>query len=293
MIAPAAHRRPPCHGRARARRARRGVALVAVLWLVVLLGAVSAATSRAARASAVVAANHRAEATARPMAESGIVAARARLEGLLAAAGADPAAREAAWAWLDRADGVPLVADTLGDGAFAVAASEVSARLDVNGASAEALARLFARSVGPTVARRLAARIVEAVEGRRADDAPAGAGAVPDALRRALLGDSATPPVRRPLRSLDELADVPGVAEALPDAALALLTVDGDGRVNRRRAPVAVLDAAEGTLVDEPTRILLIARGWRLGHPLTVEIQAVYDIAPDGLHLVRWRERTL
>jgi hypothetical protein len=69
-----------------------------------------------------------------------------------------------------------------------------------------------------------------------------------------------------------------------------LLTVDGDGSINRRAAPPEVLAAATGSLVDSPTRLLLIARGWHLGNQLTRQIEAVYDVAPDGLRLVRWRE---
>jgi hypothetical protein len=75
------------------------------------------------------------------------------------------------------------------------------------------------------------------------------------------------------------------------DALAADLTVDGDGRVNRRSASRRVLAAATGTLVDRPSRLLLIARGWRRDHVLTREIQAVFDVTGPELRLVRWREQ--
>ena len=71
------------------------------------------------------------------------------------------------------------------------------------------------------------------------------------------------------------------------------LTVDGEGTVNRRAAPREVLAAATGSLVDAPTRLLLLARGWQRGHPLSRQIEAVYDVTENGLRLVRWREHDL
>ena len=49
--------------------------------------------------------------------------------------------------------------------------------------------------------------------------------------------------------------------------------------------------AATGTLVDRPSRLLVIARGWRRDHVLTREIQAVFDVNGAELRLVRWREQ--
>jgi hypothetical protein len=71
------------------------------------------------------------------------------------------------------------------------------------------------------------------------------------------------------------------------------LTVDGDGKINRRAASREVLAAASGSLVDAPSRLLLIARGWQIGHPLSRQIEAVYEVGESGMRLVRWREREL
>ena len=94
-----------------------------------------------------------------------------------------------------------------------------------------------------------------------------------------------------PFESLDEVdtfvgGDAPWLASLAP-----LLTVDGDGHIDRRHALPAVLAAAAGSLVDAPTRIVFVVRGWMAGHALTREIQAVYAIEGTELHLVRWRER--
>jgi type II secretory pathway component PulK len=97
----------------------------------------------------------------------------------------------------------------------------------------------------------------------------------------------------RPLRSLEELVTIEGVPAELVARAEGLLTVDGDGSINRATAPEVVLAAAGGDLRDEPSRILVASRGWLDGHALTHEIQAVYAVVGGALTLVRWRERTL
>jgi type II secretory pathway component PulK len=144
-------------------------------------------------------------------------------------------------------------------------------------------------------ARRLATLIDARVRGEGGGEGGANAAfsqnASRDSLSAALLGRAARPSVRHPFQSLDELLEIPGVDEALLSRVAPMLTVDGDGRINRRAAPAAVLAAAAGSLVDRPTRLLCIARGWQRGEALTREIQAVYDVADDGLRLVRWREQ--
>jgi type II secretory pathway component PulK len=98
-------------------------------------------------------------------------------------------------------------------------------------------------------------------------------------------------PAAHPLRTLEELRRIPGVPERLALAVAPYLTVDGDGRINRAAASDTVLSAAGGSLVGEPSRLLIISRGWLNGHPLTHEIQAVYAIEGANVVLVRWQER--
>jgi type II secretory pathway component PulK len=213
-------------------------------------------------------------------------------------------------AWLDAlmTGNGAVLQDTVGDGVFATAVVDVSARLDVNTAGADGLQQLLATVAPPGEARRIAEAIEARVRGDASGDvsgnAPGTVAGVTstqteamqqrlarDSVVAALLGRAPTSRVMRPFASLDELLTVPGMQSAWLDALAADLTVDGDGRVNRRSASRRVLAAATGTLVDRPSRVLLIARGWRRDHVLTREIQAVFDVMGAELRLVRWREQ--
>ncbi len=275
-------------------RERRGVALLVVLWTVAVLATVTAVASSAARSSAAIAANRRAMATARAMAESGIVAATVMVNDSLRAFATDTLARDAFLARLEpRADNAnALVEDTLDDGSFAVTVVDVSARLDVNNAGTEGLLRLFRTVTSEDEARAAALAIDARVRGDGMPaDSMSNVRVQRDSLSAELLGRAVTVGIRRPFESLDELLVVPNVSSQLLSRIASSLTVDGDGRVNRRAASAEVLAAASGSLVERPSRLLFIARGWERGHLLTREIQAVYDLADDGLRLVRWREQ--
>lgn len=235
----------------------RGAALMLVLWLIVVLGTVATGVVAATRSTTGLADNHRARLLGRYAAESGVTLATATLRARLAAL-ADTTARRDYLNRLDRALG-PAEQGALGEARFAVALVDPGARLDLNTADAQSLTVLFSAFVDPLDAARAAAAV-------RA--APA-------------------------LRSLDELAGLPGVDPALALRAAPYLTVDGDGSVNRAAASDTVLAAVGGDLRDEPSRLLVVSRGWRDGHPLTHEIQAVYAVQGNDLVLVRWREREL
>jgi hypothetical protein len=183
--------------------------------------------------------------------------------------------------------------DTLASGVFAATIVNISARLDVNSAGAEGLARLFATVAPPEVATRLARRIDDAVRGASAPRAQQEAEATRDSLIGALLGQAAPPRIMQPIESLDALDALAGEDTAVLARVAEQLTVDGEGRVDRRHATRAVLAAASGSLVDAPTRLLVISRGWTQGSTLSREIQAVYAVEGNELRLVRWRERDL
>lgn len=253
-------------GAARRRAPRRGVALVLVLWLIVILGGIGAAVISATRDSSRLAANTRALVVARYAAESGIEATLAAIDDSLRAL-TDSAARHDFLNALERrsAGGDSVL---LGDGRFAVAIVDASARLDVNAAPVENLARLFARFTDLSRATALAQAIRARIERGG--------------------GRTVTP-----LRSLEELRAIPGADMRVLRLAAPYLTVDGDGTVNRATASDTVMAAAFGELAEAPTRLVLVSRGWMRAHPLTHEIQGVYAIASDRLVLVHWRERTL
>jgi general secretion pathway protein K len=288
---------------ARGPRPRRGVALLVVLWTVAMLATLTAVASSAARRSADITSARRAGSIARAMAESGLLLASARIDNELRAAGTDTVARARVLDGLEpAATRQALAADTLGDGVFAVTVVDVSARLDVNAAGADGWYLLLRRFTGDAEARAVAARIDVRVRGIDAGSR-GGAGDVRgtggsrddidarDSLVAALLGREVETRRRGRIETIDELLEIPGVDPALLLRIAPLLTVDGNGYVNRRAAPAAVVAAASGSLVDHPVRLLVVSRGWMRGHPLTREIEAVYDVTGDELRLVRWRER--
>lgn len=245
---------------------RRGVALMLVLWVIVILGSVAAAVTSGSRTIGGVTSNARARTVARYAAESGIVAGVAVLQQRLEAAGDDRARRQAVLN-----DAAHALADAaafeLGGASVRVVMLDASARIDINAASEEMLAALLAR---------------------------AGHGATASATARAIRRHIDSLPGRAQLlQSLDEAAALPGVDERALAAASPWLTVDGDGQINRASAASEVLAVARGSLVDEPTRVVLVARGWQRGHPLTHEVQAVYAVQGNQLAFVRWRERDL
>ena len=255
-------------------RSRRGVALVLVLWIVVILGGVSAGVVRSARTSTGIAANARAELIARAAAESGIEVFVAAIEDTLASF-EDPDDRKD---WLNALSlSARRDSFTLGDGRFSVNVVDVRARLDINAATESSLQTFFSQFTDPAEAAAIAGAIRSAID----------SGANRDA------GTTLRPRSATPIRSLDELHDRRLVPDDILVRAAQYLTVDGDGVINLRTASDTVLSAATGELRDEPGRLLLISRGWVSGHPMTREIQAVYSITGNRLVFSHWRERSL
>jgi general secretion pathway protein K len=242
-------------------RNRRGVALMIVLWLLVLLAGIAAALTAESRRAGDTVAAVRADLVARYAAESGIAVTIDAIERALRESNGSATARQRVLNGVALRD-APVT--TLGTQRFQVAVVDVSARLDVNAASGEALARLFS-AVGASAAA-----------------APSAA-----AIKAYIRGDGQT---SRILTALDDIRGIPGVDSLALAAALPYLTVDGDGRINRISAPPIVRASAAGELQDEPSRLLLIARGWQDGHPLTHEVQAVIAVQGDLLAVVRTRE---
>lgn len=258
-------------------RSRRGAALMTALWLVVALGAIATVVVRDARSGTAVALNTRAGLVARAAAESGIEVLRAAIEDTLATLSFGAERRE----WLNGLEEATGRGDTLvlGDGRVAWAVLDVNARLDLNAASEASLTSFFERFASPLEARVIARGIRSRVGGLDPSDAMA----MPDESAR----------FAQPLRSVDELRELRIVPANVLAQAEPFLTTDGDGAINQRRAPDEVLSAATGELRDEPSRLLLVSRGWMASHPLTHEIQVVVEIQLDRLVVVRIRERVL
>jgi type II secretory pathway component PulK len=293
-------------------RTRRGTALLATLFAVSILATLTAMASQRARSSASIATNRRAQTVARMMAESGVVAARAEIEGRLHDAlrsnVGDATALDAAFARLFGTTGDAgraLVQDSLDDGVFSATVVNASARLDLNTAGAEGIETLLRTTTDAGTARRIAECLDARVRGETSGETNgkangASRGALPspqedalrarDSLRAVFTGTSMGSRVRRPFESLDEVQDFLGSEASVLVPVADLITVDGDGTIDRRQAPAPVLAAASGSLSDRPTRVVIIARGWQRGASLTREIQAVFAVQDAELRLVRWRE---
>ncbi|HEX4600824.1 MAG TPA: hypothetical protein VH116_05475 [Gemmatimonadales bacterium] len=267
------------------RDARRGVALVVVLWLLVLLGAAATEIALRARSESQLVATLRARSVGRYAAESGILLGAARVEALLDSL-RGPAERAAALR--DETHRSPIPEIALGDARCGVAVIDLNARLDLNRTDATTLRNLFSEFVP---------------ESRAAD--------------------LVTSLKQEPVRRVEELARIPYAGDSLALAVAPYVTVWSDGLVNvnsasepvlaalpgigaaaatwvRRREGGEILTAANGLrpgaaggplLTVMPTRLMLVSRGWQPGHPLTHEIDAVYVVLGQSLVLESWEER--
>jgi len=277
---------------------RRGVALIFVLWLLVLLGAIVAEVASQARLEAEILASLRSRTVARYSAESGILAATVRIEALLDSTRSQP---ERVTTFHELAARLaPLNDVDLGSGRFGVAVVDLNARIDLNRADAATLQGLFRQFITDKQAEEVVALLKQA-----------------------------------PLNRLGELAHIPGIDDSLALAVAPYVTVWSDGFVNINSAPESVLAALPGIssamarsavrrretgevfvmatdpfgplggipggvasapaprLSVMPSRLLIVSRGWQGGHPLSHEIQAVYAVLGARLVLRAWQERDL
>ena len=221
------------------RNNRRGVALILVLGLLLVLGGIATDIGRAARLDASIVVSMRARTVARYAAESGIALGLTMLGS-------------------HRMPNLSRVA--LGDARFAVAATNLNARIDLGHTDTATVRGLVQQFATPSQAAAISLELAE-----------------------------------RPLQRVGELTLVPGVTDAIASAIVPYVTTWGDGSVDTTAAPPPVRAAlsAAAAVVSSPTRVLLIARGWQEGFPLTHEIQAVYAIDGSTLDLVSWQERDL
>jgi type II secretory pathway component PulK len=291
---------------------RKGVALVIVLGLLIVLGMLAGEIARAVRLEAHTVASLRARTVGRYAAESGIALAERQLRTLLDSA-TSPLDRIVVLndreAWL-----APLREVALGEARFGVTVVDLNARLDLNHSDTTTLRNLFARFTSESRASAIAAAVREAplarlgelaaIPGVDASLALAVAPYVTVSSDGAVNVNSAPEPVLASLAALGEagarnlvqrresgerfttFADLRlGPARASAPSSDDDIEVIMGGGVPEPAAPAARLDA-----VMMPSRLLVISRGWQVGHPLTHEIQAVYAIMGAGLRLQSLRE---
>jgi type II secretory pathway component PulK len=222
---------------------RRGFALLAVLWALVIAALLAAELHVGVRGDQRIAANARAEARLRWAARGGLAGALESLRVRLAASAATGA--------LVTTDTLIVPAEELELDQAAVRATVVDARskLQLNLATHDELAALFeAVGYGEGDAQALAA----AVARWRAEHLPP---------YEALPTDSSQTRLRPPrgaFAAVEELRAVPGVSSAAYASAAPYLTVDSDGHVNLNTAPPAVLRTLPG--IDAPGAAALLER---------------------------------
>ncbi|HYH83191.1 MAG TPA: type II secretion system protein GspK [Longimicrobium sp.] len=210
---------------------RRGFALIAVLWALVLAAALAAELHAGARGDLRGAAAVRAATGARWAARGGLAHAEEALRARLAAASATGAPPGTDTLLLR-----PLRLDYHGV-KVRVTVVDARAKLQLNLAAAGEL-RALAEACG--LAPDEAYRFAYAVAGWRAAHGPRWLAAPEDTL------ETAVRPPAGAFRAVEELRAVPGIPPRTYVAVAPYLSVAGDGRVNLNTAPLAVLRTLPG-----------------------------------------------
>lgn len=244
-------------------RARRGTALLAGLWLVVAIAAVSLQFSIDAHERRRLGTLASERGQQRALAEGALALVQARLEqairvgptntsGAMAIlASADP------WHGIDSLySGTVLVDST----AVEVEAHDLGEKLNINRMNEQQLQSFFSFLLQDfSKSQQLAEAIMD---WRDADSIPRPNGAERDAYIKA--GNLALP-TNGPFRDINELADVMGVTPEVFAAAAPYLTTLGTSQVNLNDAPIPVLRALPGMTDATLNRILqLRSQGRRI-----------------------------
>ena len=255
---------------ARSTRQQSGFALMAALWLVVLVGATGYELSVRSRARRLAVANALESVQARAAADAALETARARLERQLRQHAAFSAGQATRLIADPLADLSGIAADTLvlGDERASLVAYDAGARLQVNLASEDDLRRFFAAlPLDASVADRMAQRVLD---WRDADSVRRPRGAERADYLRA--GARVLPPDAE-LRDVQQLRDVEGMTPDLYDRIAPYLSVHGAGQINLNAAPRMVIRSLPG-MSDESIDALANAR--QSGRPL----RSLEELAP-------------
>ncbi len=225
-------------------KSRRAFALMAALWLLVAISAISLEISVLARSRRLAAANSLEGMHADAAAESGIEHARARLARAIAEGGTgrtwgDPAAVLDPWHSLDVGlrDSIEMTPGLW----YRVQLADLGGKVDVNRASEDDLRRfLTANDLDAAVADGLAEAIMD---WRDEDDFRRLRGAEREDYMKAGAREL---PRNAPLESIDELRFVRGMTPALLAKLRGDLTVFGGGQINLNVADRNVLLSLPG-----------------------------------------------
>lgn len=265
-------------------RNRRGFALLAALWIVVVISGVALRASVWSGTHRVLALRGLESRQAHASAESGVAWARARLDRRLLEPGSALGQRS-----LDPWSGASTIGDlpvpALTQGGFSVRIHDLGATLNLNRASETAVERLLlALEVDAGRADRLAQSVADwkdVDDSRRARGAEAADYMEVEAL----------PPRNGDFAAVEELGWLRGMDPDLLDRLRPYLSVVGSGRVNLHSAPGPVLLTLPGFGPEATSALLLLReRGERLGSvaDLGAELSSTvrerfFDALPDLL----------
>ena len=238
-------------------RARRGVALLAALWLVVAIAAVALQFSIEAheRRTMGLLASERGQ--QRALASGAFALVRARMEQALRlgpqGATGNVARLRASDPWLD--------VDSLYTGPVDVDSTEVDVvardlgeRLNINQLNETEIQTFFSFLLRDmSTATKLAQSIMD---WRDADSIPRPSGAERDAYIKA---EQLALPMNAPFRDVEDLRNVMGMTPEIYEKAAPYLTTRGSGQVNINTAPEAVLRALPG-MTDQTLYLILQMR---------------------------------
>ncbi len=238
-------------------RARRGVALLAALWLVVAIATVALQFSLEARERRNVGILASERGIQRAAALGALAAVQAKLEHALRIS---PSGNNAAiarlrasdpWAYVDSLYSVPVYVDSM---EVDVVARDLGERLNINQVNETELQTFFSFLLGDySKATHLAQAVMD---WRDADSIPRPSGAERDAYIKA--GMLALP-TNSTFRDVDELQNVMGMTPEIYAAVSPYLTTRGSGAVNINTAPVPVLRALPG-MTDATLNMILMLR---------------------------------
>jgi len=252
---------------------RRGFAMIAAIWLIVIIGSVSATLALAARTRRLAALNALDDARGQAAALAGIEHATARLTMIQPQWLSDP------WAHIDTVLRDTIALDSLER--YHVALRDANAALDLNGATEDELQRFFdALGLDDAVANGLAQCIAD---WRDADDIPHPRGAERQDYLRA---GRAALPRNGPFRDVTELGDVMGMTPAIMARARPYLTVHSGGQINLNAAPRPVLLSLAG-MSEEAVGVLERTRESTNAPPITSLDDLSNRLSPAARRLLR------
>jgi general secretion pathway protein K len=252
-------------------KSRRGVALLAALWLVVAIAAVALQFSMEAHERRTIGLLASERGAQRAAAMGALALTQARLEQALrvAPSGNNVQILRASDPWLD-ADSTYSGAVFVDSLEVDVQARDLGEKLNINLVNENELQTFFSFLLGDYAKSTQLAQSI--MDWRDVDSMPRPSGAERDAYIKA---EMLALPTNGPFREIEELQNVMGMTPEIYAVASPYLTTHGSAQVNLNTAPVPVLRSLPGMTDATLTRILQLRSQGR-------RIESVNEIFPSA-----------